>query len=820
MRRLAVLLALLCLGLAAAAPTAPAASLKAGAARVDITPANGGTTLGYVRPDITVKGVHTRLMGRALVLDDGDTKLALLATDLAFALDKESLVARLQDLGYSHDTILYTGTHTHSGPGELAAWQVEQLANAIRRADARRVPARAAWGTGIVTSANRNRSIEAHLANFGFDLFYGQGSPDQAPGGTDSTRDLRLRVLRVEHADGTPLAAWMEFPVHLTTSTPKVDVWDADLAGASEHHLEADVGGDGFVALWSNGASGDLMPAFDSYNATATMDLLGRRIAAEAGSAWRGARDRLSAELPVDVRWTRACYCGQEVEPGRRVSSTSVFGLPFLGGSEDGASIFHEPGQTEGRRLPEESADPVHGRKIQAVPSEPIGVHEKQPEMQVARIGDRLLLAAPGEPSVEMGRRFEDAVRPHLPHGVDDVVVVGLSNDYLGYFTTPEEYEMQHYEGGHTVFGKWTSLLARDSFVGLTRALASGGPAPAPVVPGGLGSTDPGAPDVGGGGAGALVNAPRGTVERMTVVDVRWTGAPKGVDRPLDAPFVTIERREGGGFVAADSDLGLGVIWREAEGEYAARYDVPPALPAGEYRVRITSGGYDLASEPFTVAPSDELRPLGVTAKVIPGRTVRAKAKTRRGAKPRRGARARRRAKARRGAKPRRAARARRRAKARHGAKPRRGAKTRRAEKTRRRAKARRDAQRRKTRRIPTRTRLVLTAQHPAPDPQRAILHRDTSPSGGRAILQIGSKNVIAKWNPAAGGWVATVRGRIPDGTSITLAAGALKDGAGNVNGKPATLRTGDIAPLEWPRPMGVGGGRTPGPGGQGTFPP
>lgn len=777
MRRIVVLIVLLLSGLSVADATA--APLKAGAAKADITPANGGTTLGYVRPDITVKGVHTRLMGRALVLDDGDTKIALLATDLAFALDKESLVARLKDLGYTHDTILYTGTHTHSGPESLAPWQVEQLAQAIRRADAARVPARAAWGSGTVDSANRNRSIEAHLANFGMDLFYGQGSPDQAPGGADSTRDLRLRVLRVERTDGTPLAAWMEFPVHLTTSTPGVDVWDADLAGASEHHLEREISTDGFVALWSNGASGDLMPAFDSYNATATMDLLGQRIAAESARAWRASGRALSSELPLDVRWTRACYCGQEVEPGRSVSATSIFGVPFLGGSEDGASIFHEPAATEGRRLPADAADPVQGRKIQAAPSEPLGVHEKQPEIQVLRIGDRLLLAAPGEPSVQMGRRFEDAVRPHLPRGVRDTVVVGLANDYLGYFTTPEEYDMQHYEGGHTVFGKWTSLLARDAFIGLTRALASGGKAPEPSVPGGLGSTDKGTSDVGGGGVkGTLVEAPRGTVERMSVVDVRWSGAPKGADRPLDAPFVAIERRTGDGFVPADSDLGLGVLWREADGQYAARYDVPPTLPAGDYRVRIRSAAYDLTSEPFTIAPSDGLRPLGVTARVIPGRTVRVASKKK---------------------------------------KSKRKAKSKKARAS---AKRKRKARRKKTRRIPTRTRFVLTAQNPAPDPARAITHRDISPSGGTAVLTVGRKRVSARWDAAARGWVATVTGRIADGTPVALAAGALRDGSGNVNGEAATLKVGEVAPAEWPRPMGVGGGRTPGPGGQGTFPP
>ena len=114
-------------------------------------------------------------------------------------------------------------------------------------------------------------------------------------------------------------------------------------------------------------------------------------------------------------------------------------------------------------------------------------MHEAVPEVQVVRVGDRLLLGAPGEPSVEMGRRFEEAVRPQLPAGVREPVVVGLANDYMGYLTTPEEYQMQHYEGGHTVFGLWTSLLIRDSLVALSRSLATRRGAPAPDQPGGAG---------------------------------------------------------------------------------------------------------------------------------------------------------------------------------------------------------------------------------------------------------------------------------------------------------------------------------------------
>ena len=94
------------------------------------------------------------------------------------------------------------------------------------------------------------------------------------------------------------------------------------------------------------------------------------------------------------------------------------------------------------------------------------------------------------------------------------------------------------------------------------------------------------------------------------------------------------------------------------------------------------------------------------------------------------------------------------------------------------------------------------------------------SPAGGRALLRIGRRTAVARWDGAAGGWVALVSGRVAPGTPIVVAAGALRDGAGNVNGEAATLKVGEVAPAQWPRPMGVGGGRTPGPTGQGTFPP
>ena len=118
------------------------------------------------------------------------------------------------------------------------------------------------------------------------------------------------------------------------------------------------------------------------------------------------------------------------------------------------------------------------------------------------------------------------------------------------------------------------------------------------------------------------------------------------------------------------------------------------------------------------------------------------------------------------------------------------------------------------------RTQLVLLAQNPAPDPARAITYRDVSPTGGRAVLRLGKRRVVARWNARARGWVAVVRGRVAPGTTLVLPARGLRDRTGNVNGAAATLKAGEVAQAAWPRTMGVGGGRPPGPTGQGTFPP
>jgi neutral ceramidase len=77
--------------------------------------------------------------------------------------------------------------------------------------------------------------------------------------------------------------------------------------------------------------------------------------------------------------------------------------------------------------------------------------------LQVLRIGQLILPGIPGEPTTVAGRRLEQTVLDLLPAGQPwKVVLSPYANGYCGYLTTSEEYQQQSYEGGHTVFGRWT----------------------------------------------------------------------------------------------------------------------------------------------------------------------------------------------------------------------------------------------------------------------------------------------------------------------------------------------------------------------------
>ena len=93
--------------------------IKAGVAKVNITPPVGVLLSGYEARKKPSQGVHDELYAKALVLDDGDHKVALVVADLLYLdIDFTESVRRLieESTGIDNQHVMVAVTHTHSGP--------------------------------------------------------------------------------------------------------------------------------------------------------------------------------------------------------------------------------------------------------------------------------------------------------------------------------------------------------------------------------------------------------------------------------------------------------------------------------------------------------------------------------------------------------------------------------------------------------------------------------------------------------------------------------------------------------------------------------
>ena len=85
--------------------------------------------------------------------------------------------------------------------------------------------------------------------------------------------------------------------------------------------------------------------------------------------------------------------------------------------------------------------------------------------LHIAIIGNIALVGIPCEITTIAGSRLKQTVADVLKRrGVERVIISSYTNAYCGYITTYEEYQMQCYEGGHTVFGEYTLAAFQTKF--------------------------------------------------------------------------------------------------------------------------------------------------------------------------------------------------------------------------------------------------------------------------------------------------------------------------------------------------------------------
>ena len=647
-----LLVAVLGLTLLVAPPGATAATrLDVGVGRADITSPTGYYMQGWVRSDAVLRGVHTRIQARAIVLRRGSQKLALVAEDLNGIAGGVvvAAAARLAGRGFNESNIIVSASHTHAAPSgyynyatyntvfmttgtptaqnvqgtldpQLYAFEVRQLVEAITRADDDLAPGKVGWGTTQLAGVTANRSLEAHLRDFGIVKPYGEGKVSDDPGGYLNTIDPEVQVLRVDKDGVGTIGLWSTFANHGTVNKYQFGVYNADHHGSATRVVESALRrfgairpGQDVVNAYGNTDEGDQSAGL-TRSGPAAADEVGRIEADAMLKAWQIAGTRLTASPEISTRSTRLCFCGQQTTGGP-VSRTGRSGLPLFTGSEEGRGPLYDVTQQpfEGRSSPVDyPLDPSQGRKI-VVPTGLVGngsLPQSVPVM-VARVGERLIATVPGEMTVDMGRRVRGAVSlMSQGHGITGVQISGLANEYLSYFVSPQEYDAQHYEGGSTMYGREQSVALQETLMLLTKALVNGTPPPtAEGADPRNGIVDTAAP-FGTGAASANVSLQPTTTQRLQRAAFGWHGGVKGLDMPLGRAFVSIQRMGQGQASARQitDDLGLQIIWRvDDQGSYLAEWEVPRDAAVGSYRFVITANHYQVTSAPFTVTAATTL---------------------------------------------------------------------------------------------------------------------------------------------------------------------------------------------------------------------
>lgn len=432
------LLASLAIALAFALPAA-AGPLTAGAATTDITPPKGCPMAGYysVRG---AEGTHDPLLAKALVLETDGVKVALVALDLITTRRETVEEARKlieKQTGVPAKNVMIAATHSHTGPvlwdgspiaeafsggskiaKDYAAALPGKIAEAVKKADAARKPAKASFGTGNEDGLAFNRRF--HMADGSIGWNPGKKNPRivRPAGPTDPS--VPVVLFETDEKQPKPIAVYVNFAMHLDT------VGGLEYSADYPHTLSkalAAVLGDDVVTVFATGCCGDI----NHINVDSDKPQKGHGEAARIGT-------RLAAEV------LRTLDSLKPSDGVLRVSSETVeLALPSLTADDALAAKRVLADLEKGAKPVPKFLDQVQAFKVLDV-SERLG--KPYPvEVQVIALGNDLAwVSLPGEIFVELGLQIKRG------SPFKQTMIAELANGSIGYVPNRVAYSQGAYE--------------------------------------------------------------------------------------------------------------------------------------------------------------------------------------------------------------------------------------------------------------------------------------------------------------------------------------------------------------------------------------
>ncbi len=386
-----------------------AGELRVGVGKASVTP--GAADFPYLPSDApslntgpgerSFVGVHDDIYARALILDDGAQRVALVVLEVTTVPAAEDMVkAVARQLGIDESHVMLAATHTHNvplfsyagqNPSSRETREIERLKQgaleAIRQANAHLQPARVAFGRGE-SWININNGEQNGL-KAGYDPH----------GPSDKTLD----VVRFVSREGAPIAMLVNYASHAevmfrsVTRNGGYEV-SGDLPGAVSHILEA-LPGAAPVVLFTSAAEADQLTLFKS------LQNAGQLPAADEGAAgW--------ALLNVQAR--------------------------RLAESVMGVVATMQPGDAQARIDAAAGAATCPGQQLRVDPKTGHAIVEDRPPVTIPlsmiRVNDIVLAGVGGDVASEIGRRFK-AKSP-----VANSMMISMVGASVGYIFSDASY--------------------------------------------------------------------------------------------------------------------------------------------------------------------------------------------------------------------------------------------------------------------------------------------------------------------------------------------------------------------------------------------
>ncbi|XP_070801768.1 neutral ceramidase [Pituophis catenifer annectens] len=447
---------------------------------------------------------------------------------------------------YNQNNVIMTGTHTHSGPGGFAQYTllmitsgglirptlnaiVNGIVNSIDMAHQNMVQGHIFIGTGLVENSQINRSPLSYLQN-----------PVSERRRYSSNVDKEMTVLKMVADNGQEIGMFSWFAVHPVSMNNTNVLVNSDNIGYAAYLFEQEknkgyLPGKGpFVAAFTSSNLGDVSPntkgphcintgepcenmgnycliggakfciatgpGKDMFQST---QIIGTHVYSNAKEIYMKASKKLDGPISSVHQWVdmsnitvqlNSTHTGKTCKP--------ALGYSFAAGTTDGPGMFNfTQGTTEGHPF----WDSIRDAFLVRPSNESIECHKPKPillpvgeltkpypwqssivDIQMFTIGSAAFVAVPGEFTTMSGRRVREAVKKEFEiqgKAGMDIIISGLSGLYTHYITTYEEYQVQRYEGGSTIFGPHTLSAYIQLFQGLARALAANTTQDLPKVP-------------------------------------------------------------------------------------------------------------------------------------------------------------------------------------------------------------------------------------------------------------------------------------------------------------------------------------------------